>query len=136
MATLINGVAVTWSQISIGILGAPITGVRSISWSAKQEKTNNYGAGSKPVSRGLGRIEYEGSITFLAEEWRNIIAAAPQNDPLQIPFFDVQILFKDPSSGLLMKCVWKAAEFMESNFDASEGDTMIEIEAPWGYKKN
>ena len=131
MATLINGIAVSWSQISITLLGAPLTGVRGISWSAKQEKTNNYGAGSKPVSRGYGRIEYEGSITFLAEEYKNLIASAPDNDVLKYPFFDVQVLFIDPASGLLMKCVWKAAEFLENNFDSSEGDTMIEIEIPF-----
>ena len=112
------------------MLGAPITGVRSISYSSKQEKTNNYGAGSKPVSRGYGRVEYEASITFLAEEFKNLLASAPDNDVLKYPFFDVQILFIDPTSGLLMKTVLKSVEFLESNFDASEGDTMIEIECP------
>lgn len=131
MATLINGISISWSQITLSMLGAPITGVRAISWSSKQEKTNNYGAGSKPVSRGYGRVEYEGSITFLAEEFKNLIASAPDNDVLKYPFFDVQILFVDPTNGLLMKCVWKASEFLENNFDASEGDTMIEIEVPF-----
>jgi hypothetical protein len=131
MATLINGISISWSQITLSMLGAPITGVRAISWSSKQEKTNNYGAGSKPVSRGYGRVEYEGSITFLAEEFKNLIASAPDGDVLKYPFFDINILFVDPTNGLLMKCVWKAAEFLENNFDASEGDTMIEIEVPF-----
>jgi hypothetical protein len=131
MPTLINGVAVVWSDIQIPFLGVPLTGVTAISWSEKQEKTNNYGIGNKPVSRGYGRIAYEGSITLLAEEWRNIIAAAPLGSINKIPFFDLPILFVSPLTGLQMKVTLKAVDFTDASFDSKEGDTMIPITMPF-----
>ena len=131
MPTLINGVAVSWSMIQLPFLGVPLSGVTAVSFSEKQEKTNNYGIGNKPVSRGYGRKTYEGSITMLAEEWKNIIAAAPNGSINDIPFFDLPILFVDPTTGLIMKHILKAVDFTDNKLDAKEGDTMIPIEMPF-----
>jgi hypothetical protein len=131
MATLINGESVSWAQVQIQLLGAPLTGIRSVKWNTKREKANIYGAGSKPVSRGYGRYEYEGSITFLAEEWKNIVKASPNSDPLSLNWFDVNILFISSQTGLIQKYTWKSAEIMENPIDVSEGDTSIEIEVPF-----
>ena len=131
MPTLINGISVSWSQMQFPFLGVPLTGVTAISWSVKQEKTNNYGVGNKPVSRGYGRVTYEGSITMLAEEWKNIVAAAPNGQLTDIPFFDLPILFVSPTTGLEMKHTLKAIDFTEASFDAKEGDTMIPITIPF-----
>lgn len=120
----------SWAQITLSLLGAPITGVTNIKYSVTQEKVNVYGAGSKPVSRGRGRKEYSGSITLLAEEFKNILAAAPNGDVLDIPPFDVTILHIG-TSGLMQKTVWKYAEMTENSFDVSEGDTSISIEIPF-----
>ena len=128
MATLINGESVSWAQVQVSLLGAPLTGIREVKWSSKREKVNNYGAGSKPVSRGYGKYEYEGSIKFLAEEWKNIIKASPNGDPLDLPFFDVTILFVSASSGLIMSTTWKAAEILTNPLDVAEGATMVEVD--------
>lgn len=133
MATLINGIAMSWSSIQLSFLGVPLTGVTAISYSKKQEKTNNYGIGSDPVSRGYGRKTFEGSITMLGEEWRNIIAAAPDNTITSLPMFDLLILFVNPTTGLEMKTTLKAVDFTEASFDAKEGDTMIPITMPFIY---
>lgn len=131
MATaLINGKAIDWAMITVTMLGTPFTGITKISGKSMQEKTNNYGIGSEPVSRGRGRKTYEGSITFNAEEWKNIIAAAPNNEPLDIPAFEVAVNFIDPTAGTVWQTKFLQCEFMEHGFDASEGDTMIEIEVP------
>lgn len=130
MATLINGESVSWGQIQITILGAVMTGITSVKYNSKREKVNVYGAGSKPVSRGYGRYEYEGSITFLAEEWKNIVKASPNGDPMQLGFFDVNILFVS-TTGLTQTITWKSAEPMENPFDVSEGDTSVNIEVPF-----
>lgn len=131
MATpLINGKAYDWSMIVVTMLGVPFTGITAVSYKTSQEKTNNYGIGSEPVSRGRGRKTYEASITFLGEEWKNILSAAPDNDPLKIGSFDVSIKFLDPVSGLIQETLMKFCEFTEHGVDASEGDTMIEVEAP------
>jgi hypothetical protein len=57
MIPLINGTAYDFSQIIVTILGVPVASVSSIEYSEEQEKTNNYGAGNRPVSRGQGAIE-------------------------------------------------------------------------------
>jgi hypothetical protein len=133
MATpLINGLATVWADITVSFLGVPLTGVRGVEFNVKQEITNNYGAGTDPVSRGFGRRTFEGSLTVLAEEWRNIKAAAPNNDPTKIPMFDLQILYIN-SAGLYEKAVLKAVNITENNFSSKEGDTMIEITVPFVY---
>lgn len=131
MPTLINGVSVAWAEIQLPFLGTPLTGVTAINWSEKQEKTNNYGIGNDPVSRGYGRKTYEGSITLLAEEWRNIVAAAPFGSILNIPFFDLPILFISPTTGLHMQQTLKSVDFTENTFDTKEGDSMIPITMPF-----
>jgi len=131
MATpLIHGEAVRWGQILLTVLGQPITGVTEISFSTKQEKTNNFGAGVKPVSRGRGKKEPEGSITFLMEEWKNIIAASPNRDPLDIPAFDISVKWIDTTSGAFLEAVLKASEFMSHGVDTKSGDTMTEVKVP------
>ena len=58
MATpLINGRAYDYAQIEVNILGVPVAGISAISYTEEQEKVNNFGAGSNPVSRGR---EFEG----------------------------------------------------------------------------
>lgn len=130
MATpLINGTSYSWADVTLTMLGTPFTGVRAISYKASQEKVNNYGIGSEPVSRGRGRKSYEGSITFLAEEWKNIIAAAPNGEPLDIGAFEISIKWIT-TSGVVQETKLKFVEFTEHGVDMSEGDTMVEVEVP------
>ena len=55
MTPLINGVAYSWASINFTLFGVPVAGIVSIEYNRKQAKTNNYGAGTEPVSRGYGR---------------------------------------------------------------------------------
>src|SRR5674476_495837 len=94
MATpLINGTNYSWSNVSVNPFGIPLTGILSIDYKRKQVKTNNYGAGVEPVSRGYGMKEYEGSIEVYMDEWKAFIAAAPGRDALRIPPFDIPVTF-------------------------------------------
>ncbi len=130
MATpLINGTSYAWGQVTLTMLGTPFTGIRKITFKSSQEKVNNYGIGSEPVSRGRGRKYYEGSITFLAEEWKNIIAASPNKEPLDVAPFTISIKWID-INGLLQECKLLFVEFTEHGYDMSEGDTMVEVEVP------
>lgn len=130
MATVLkNGVNYSWANITAIILGQPMFGISKISYKSKQEKTNNYGAGSEPVSRGYGRTEYEASIEIFTDEWKRIIAASPDRNPLLIPAFDINVLFGGdgvlPSTEVLRSC-----EFLENPLDANEGDTKLMITIP------
>lgn len=128
-APLVNGVNYAWVNISFVLFGIPVKGIKKISYKKKTEKTNNYGAGSEPVSRASGRSEYEASIQLYRDEWQKIIDVAPDQDPLTIPPFDVPVVFG--GSRVTAKTdVLQAVEFLEDAFDCGEGDTSIMIDIP------
>lgn len=131
MATtaIINGVNYSWGNLSVVLFGNVVIGITKISYKSKQEKTNNYGHGYQPVSRGYGRYEYEGSMELYVDEWKKIIAASPDNDPLSILPSDIQIVFAG-SRVLPNKDVLRAVEFLENPLDASEGDTKLMVTIP------
>lgn len=126
---LINGINYSWANISLVLFGVPVVGITKIEYKKKQKKDNNYGAGSQPISRGYGNYEYEGSIEIFQDEWKRIIAAAPDRDPQQIAPFDIQVTFA--GRGLTTeKDVLRACEFTEDSFSASQGDTKLMVTVP------
>lgn len=129
MTPLINGVSYSWSSISLVLFGVPVAGIKSIEFKRKQAKTNNYGAGQKPVSRGYGKIEFEGSIEIFLDEWKKVIAAAPYRDPLSIGWFDIPVLYGN-SVADATKDTLKGVEFLEDPFNAKQGDTELTVKLP------
>lgn len=130
MATpLINGVAYSWSTIGFVLFGVPVAGIVSIEYNRKQEKTNNYGAGVEPVSRGYGRKTYDGSIEIYLDEWKKVIAASPNRDPLQIGWFDIPVTYGNSIADATSDTL-RAVEFMEDPFTAKEGDTKLTVKIP------
>lgn len=126
---LINGVNYSWSNISFLAFGVPLIGITEITYTRKQKKENNYGAGEYPTSRGYGNYEYEGSITVYLDEWKNFIAAAPNRDPLQISAFNVPVVFGG-SRVTANKDILIGVEFLEDPMDSKQGDTKIMVKIP------
>ena len=126
---LINGVNYSWANVKLVLFGVPVVGITQIEYKRKQKKENNYGFGLEPVSRGYGNKEYEGKITLYRDEWNAIIAAAPNRDPLDIPWFDIQVSFAGTRVQPVLD-VLKACEFMEDPFTVAQGDTKILVEIP------
>jgi hypothetical protein len=129
MTPLINGVAYSWSSISFVLFGVPVAGIVNIEYKRKQAKTNNYGAGTEPVSRGYGKKEYDGSIEIYLDEWKRVIKAAPSRDPLAIGWFDIPVLYGN-SVADATKDTLRAVEFLEDPFTAKEGDTKLTVKIP------
>jgi hypothetical protein len=126
---LINGVNYSWSNVKLVLFGVPVIGVTSIEYKRKQTKENNYGFGTEPVSRGYGNKEYEGKITLYRDEWNQIIASSPSRDPLEIPFFDIQVSFEGSRVQASLD-ILRACEFLEDPFTVAQGDTKILVEIP------
>lgn len=126
---LINNINYSWANISFVLFGVPITQITKISYSRKQKKENNYGAGYDPVSRGYGNKEYEASIEMYTDQWLQIIALAPNNDPLQIPPFDIPVIFAIDGQSPV-KDVLRSCEFTEDPFTGSQGDTKLMVTIP------
>lgn len=129
MAVLVNGVNYAWVNVTLVLFGVPVKGITKISYKKKTEKANNYGAGSEPVSRASGRTEYEASIELYRDEWQRIISVSPSKNPLEIPPFDIQVVFGG-SRVTAHTDVLKACEFLEDAFETNEGDTSIKITLP------
>lgn len=126
---LVNGVNYAWANISVVLFGVPLVGIRSIDYKRKQDKKNNYGAGIVPVSRGYGNEEYEGSIELYTDTWKKIIAASPNRNPLQIPFFDIPVAFGG-SSVSADRDILRAVEFLEDPLEGKQGDTALYVKIP------
>ncbi|MEX2053137.1 MAG: hypothetical protein WD898_02855 [Candidatus Paceibacterota bacterium] len=131
MATtpLVNGTNYSWNNVKLVLFGVPVIGITKIEYKAKQVKENNYGMGAEPVSRGIGNKEYEGSIELYVDEWKRIIDASPLRDPLEIPPFDIQVIYGGtrvlPNLDIL-----QGVEFLENPFNVSQGDSKIMITIP------
>ncbi len=130
MATpLINGINYSWANVTLVLFGVPVVGITKIDYNRKQKKENNYGFGTQPVSRGYGNYEYEGKLEMYLDEWKRIIAAAPQRDPLLIAPFDIQVTYS--GRGVLAETDrLKAVEFLEDPMSASQGDTKLMVTIP------
>jgi hypothetical protein len=93
VAPLIKGVNYAWSNVTWVWYTLPLIGIVSIDYEAKQKTELNYGNGVFPISESVGNYEYAGSIEIYLDEWNQIINSAPNNDPLQIPRSDFQVVY-------------------------------------------
>lgn len=124
---LINGEAYSWSQIVISIGQTEVYGVKKISYTDTQEMQNNYGRGTKTVSRGRGKITCEASITLHMNEVENLQRISTTGRLQDIKEFDITVAFL-PESGGIVKHKIKACRFLNNGREVSEGDLEIETE--------
>jgi hypothetical protein len=125
---LLNGRAYDWASVRMQLLGITILGVTAISYGNKQEKTNNFGAGTSPVSRGYGKKEAEASITIEMKELERIQAALPQGADIQsIGPFTIVVAFKNESNRMITHKLMNA-EFTNNKRDMKAGDTSVVVE--------
>jgi hypothetical protein len=139
---LINGKAHDWASIEFGYKGVVVSGVTAIKYGETREKKDNYGLGTRPVSRGYGQVSATASITMLAEEVAALESASPNGDITLLPPVDVNVLFIPVGSTVATKHVLRNFEFKENGRDAKAGDTGIEVpmeciisDIDWGKKK-
>ncbi|MGJ1499887.1 hypothetical protein ACR79R_21415 [Sphingobacterium spiritivorum] len=125
---LINGNSYVWNHIDFPVFGTVIQGITAISYKKKQEKTNNYGRGKKPVSRGRGKEEYEASITveMKESEWMRIAAGGSL---LDIKPFNIPVTFSGDGVNLTTHTLI-ACEFLEAGIETEQGSTNILVTLP------
>ena len=128
---LINGINYSWGNIRVVLFGTIITGITKVSYKTKQKKENNYGMGYMPISRGYGNLEFEASIEIYTDELKQIIAAAPNHEIMEIPPFDIIVQFEDPATGaFLTQDTLRMCEFTEDGLDAAQNDTKLLVTLP------
>ena len=126
MTPLINGVNYAWSNVTWVNYGVPLIGIRSISYEAKQKTELQYGAGVYPISEAVGNYEYHGEIEIFLDEWNRIIQSAPNNDPLQIPRSDFQVVYG--GSRVASKAdILRMVKFTNDPVMVKQNDTIIAV---------
>ncbi len=121
--TLINGNAYDYVNIIINILGVPVKGVYEINYTEVQEKTNNYGTGERPHSRGRAAIEPDGSLGIDMEDVEALRDVAPDGSLLQLPAFDIVVVFTP--FGKVTTHVLLDVEFVDDGVETTQGDSKI-----------
>ncbi len=130
MATYINRRAYSFATIRIAMLGNnSVIGCSAISYTAKQEKSNGYGQGGKPVSRLRGKTEYEGSITLDQAEIRAILVAAGVSTLLEVQPFNLIISFSEGTEPVITDTL-EYVEFTEDGFSAGVDNNATDVEIP------
>jgi hypothetical protein len=127
---LVNGVEYTHADIILNILGLPVIGVQSISYSDTQSMELNYGAQSLPVSRGFGNVEPTASITLSMKEVQRLTASAPLGRIQNIPDFDIGVNFVTEAGDFcrhkLKRCRFKGRS-TESSVNNSQIEEQLEL---------
>ena len=119
--TLINGKSYDYTQVVVNVLGVPLAGVTSIEYTEEQEKTNNFGTGNRPVSRGQGAIDASGSIEISMNDVEAIRDVAPFGSLLQVPAFDIVVTYGNPQK--VVTHVLKNCEFTTDAAGGAQGET-------------
>lgn len=120
---LINGRAYDYVDIQLSILGAEINGVTEINYTQEQEKANNFGTGVFPTSRGRAARDTSGSLGLSMNEVEALREVAPLGNLLDIPLFDVVIVFGNVQAP--QTHVVKNVEFIDDGVETTQGDTSI-----------
>lgn len=128
MTPLINGTAYSFAQVVVNLLNGDINSVAAINYKRTQEKTNNYGAGDEPVSRGKGVKESEADITFSMNDGVALRNSVPSKDLLDIPPFDIVVTYRHPDR--VVTDILKNCEFLEDGRELEQGDTDADFNYP------
>lgn len=119
----------SFSDVEVRFLNRTIVGFQGVSYKMTQNKVNIYGKGNKPVARGKGNKEYEGTVKVLQNELEALqIAAGNGSDICDILPFDVVVTYE--REGMTVTDTLKQCEFTEQAKELNQGDTHMEIELP------
>ncbi len=119
-----------WSDVSVVAAGRPITGIRGVKYSSKQEKELLHAKGNKPHSIQRGNKSYDGEITLTQSEYE-ALRSAGGGDILDISL-DIVVAYGNPSNGdTVTTDLLMGAEFTEDNTEWKQGDKFQEKALPF-----
>lgn len=120
-ATLINGKAYSYVDITATALGGAFPGMKTIDYEVIQEKPNNWGTSVEPVSRGKGKKDPSGSLQLSMNDIEALRDAAPNGSLLDIPMFNLILVFGNPQKPVTH--ILENLEFTNDGGSGSEDDT-------------
>jgi len=122
--TYVNGREYSWTDISVVIAGVPMAGITSITYSETQASEKVYGAGKRPVSFSLGKIEAECEIEISRVELNGLLAASVGNSLLDIGTFDIIVAYAN-SEAIPVVDIVKNCRFTSQNSGGSLDDASL-----------
>ncbi len=128
---LINGVMYSWADLVFSPYGVPLIGITKIEYKIDQKKENVYGAGYEPIGRSYGMKDYSGAIEIYKENWNAFIAAAPNQDPLAIPFSDMPLSYGINANSIITTEILLAVEWLTDEMKANQGDMSLKVAVPF-----
>ena len=121
-----------WSDVSVVVAGRPVTGIRGVKYSSKQEKELLHAKGNKPIGIQHGNKTYEGELTLLQSEYEAMKKSAG-GDILDASF-DIIASYGNASKGdTITTDVLIGCEFTEDNTEWQQGDKYQEKTLPIIY---
>jgi hypothetical protein len=122
---LINGKAYAHAQIVATIAGVPVASISEVEYKETQDKSNNYGIGSRPISRGYGTTAATASVTLAMAEVEQIRDAAPDGSLLKIPPFDLVVTFLNDQR--IVTHIVKNCEFLNDGVESKTGEMDVKM---------
>lgn len=127
---MVNTREYEWSDVNVVLAGRPVTGLRGIKYSGKQEKEALYAKGNKPHSIQRGNKSYEGEVTLLQSEYEALKLACG-GDILDASF-NVVASYGNPTNGdVITVDTLVGVEFTEDNTEWKQGDKFQEKTLPF-----
>lgn len=124
---IFNSKEYEWSDLTVVIAGRPVTKIRGLSYTKKQEKEPLYAKGNKPHSIQRGNKSYEVTVTLLQSELEAIEEAAG-GDVLDVSF-NILASYGNPLRGdVIHNDLLKGVEFTEVPKGLKQGDKYSEHE--------
>jgi hypothetical protein len=118
-----NGVLVGSPNVSVLIGGVIVTGIKNVEFSHSQKKENIQGFQNEPIGAGNGLYEYgPGTVEILIEEYKAIVAAAPNRDIKKIGMFSLPVVY---DNNVLPGEVLSNVRFTEVKHSIKSGDTAL-----------
>ena len=119
-----------WSDVNVVAAGRPVTGIRGVEYSSKQEKEVLHAKGNKPHSIQRGNKTYDGELTVTQSEYE-ALRAAGGGDILDISI-DIVVAYGNPSKGdVITTDLLMGVEFTEDNTEWKQGDKFQEKSLPF-----
>lgn len=121
-----------FADITVFAGNRDITGLRSIKYTAKQEKEPVYGKGNKPLSIQKGNKAYEGEIGLLQSELEALeLASGGSILDLELT---VVISYGNPTKGDMIKTdSLIGCQFTEDPREMKQGDKFMDATLPFVF---
>ena len=118
-----------WADLTIYLLGVPLSGARGFTLKCEQEKDLIFGAGNNPQGVGRGNKSYSGELRMLQSDFEDLLLAAGGN-PLVLRNLVFVFEFEGSDGTRSIKKVY-GAQFTEFEQGMQQGDQFKEHVLPF-----